>query len=115
MTSKHDWVAIEGEHATRTARGSSRAVDETRFRASIRAVRPRPRPRGLTQPRRRPDSRRQTAMSLAVGSGLYQRPIDPLEESIHDRYLPFRRLFQPGWLRLRQRRRLGRLLGQAGG
>src|SRR5579862_300678 len=32
----------------------------------------------------------------------------------HGRYLYLRRLFEPGWLRLRQRRRLGRLLGQAG-
>jgi hypothetical protein len=36
--------------------------------------------RSATFPAR--DSRRQTAMSPAVGSGLYPRPINPLEESI---------------------------------
>ena len=42
-------------------------------------------PTGLDDIRGRPESRRQTAMSLAVGSSLYPRPINALKESIHDR------------------------------
>src|SRR5919198_602701 len=46
-------------------------------------------PTGLDDIRGRPESRRQTAMSLAVGSGLYPRPINPLEESTMAATYPF--------------------------